>query len=70
MYSTVTGKERSENLQKIKEVLPKAEALKKKLLEQYKVEYEKSLNEMKTRELEKERLKKLESQRLRLQNCC
>ncbi|XP_012283983.1 STAM-binding protein-like A [Orussus abietinus] len=65
-YGTVPTKDRVMNQQALREVLPKAEALKKQLLEQYRLELAKYLHDAEEREkIEEERLKKEELQRLK-----
>lgn len=59
-------KDREENQQTLRRVMPKAEELKKQLLEQYQTELYKYLEDVKEREKkEKERLKQEELERLR-----
>ncbi|XP_046422830.1 STAM-binding protein-like isoform X2 [Neodiprion fabricii] len=65
-YDTVPVKDRATNQQKLREIFPKAEALKKQLLAQYKMEQIKYLEDAKKREkIEMERLKREEEQRLK-----
>ncbi|KZC14994.1 PREDICTED: STAM-binding protein-like A [Dufourea novaeangliae] len=60
-YNSVPLKDKELNQQTLRTVIPKAEKLKKQLLEQYQAEYEKSLED----EKEKERLKQQELEKLR-----
>ncbi|CAK9808496.1 STAM-binding protein [Anthophora quadrimaculata] len=65
-FHTVPLKDKEQNQQALRKVIPKAEELKKQLLEQYQKEYEKYLEDMKERErIERERLKQEELERLR-----
>ncbi|CAK9824277.1 STAM-binding protein [Anthophora retusa] len=65
-FHTVPLKDKEQNQQTLRKVIPKAEELKKQLLEQYQKEYEKYLEDMKERErVERERLKQEELERLR-----
>lgn len=60
-FNTVPLKDKEHNQQTLRKVLPKAEELKKQLLEQYQTEYNKYLEDIKEREkIEKERLKQEE----------
>ncbi|KAF3426511.1 hypothetical protein E2986_00569 [Frieseomelitta varia] len=65
-FNTVPLKDKEHNQQTLRKVLPKAEELKKQLLEQYQTEYNKYLEDVKEREkIEKERLKQEELKKLR-----
>ncbi|KAG7190245.1 hypothetical protein KM043_006364 [Ampulex compressa] len=65
-YNAVSKKDRANNQQTLRDVIPKAEELKKQLLEQYQAELDKYLEDLREREkLEKERLKQEELQRLK-----
>ena len=60
-FDTVSLKDKEHNQQTLRKVLPKAEELKKQLLEQYQTELNKYLEDVKEREkIEKERLKQEE----------
>ncbi|KDR24328.1 STAM-binding protein [Zootermopsis nevadensis] len=54
-FATVSVTDRAINAQKLREVLPKAEKLKTRLLEQYEQEYNRYLEEQKQRELERQK---------------
>lgn len=61
LFDTVSLKDKEHNQQTLRKVLPKAEELKKQLLEQYQTELNKYLEDVKEREkIEKERLKQEE----------
>lgn len=64
-YNSVPSRDRDLNRETLRKVIPKAENLKKQLLELYKAEYDKYIEDMKEKErLEMERLKQeLESRR-------
>ena len=65
-YNTVSPKEKTWIAQTLREVLPKTEELKKQLLNQYRVELSKYLEDAKERDrIEKERVKREEQQRLK-----
>ncbi|XP_033215509.1 STAM-binding protein isoform X2 [Belonocnema kinseyi] len=65
-YNTVSSKEKAWNQQMLRDVLPKTEELKKQLLDQYRVELAKHLEDAKERdEIEKQRIKREEQQRLK-----
>ncbi|XP_060825636.1 STAM-binding protein [Bombus pascuorum] len=65
-FDTVSLKDKEHNQQTLRKVLPKAEELKKQLLEQYQTELNKYLEDVKEREkIEKERLKQEELEKLR-----
>ncbi|KAK2588287.1 hypothetical protein KPH14_004308 [Odynerus spinipes] len=65
-YSKVPAKDKAMNKQKLREVIPKAEELKKQLLKQYQAQYDKYLEDLKEAEkAEQERLKREEEQRLK-----
>lgn len=60
-FDTVSLKDKEHNQQTLRKVLPKAEELKKQLLEQYQTELNKYLEDVKEREkIEKQRLKQEE----------
>ncbi|KAL2716424.1 STAM-binding protein-like A [Vespula squamosa] len=66
MYHMVTAKDKAINKQKLREVIPKAEELKKQLLKQYQVLLDKYLEDVKKAEkADAERLKHEEEQRLK-----
>ena len=65
-YNTVPIKDKEQNQQALRKVIPKAEELKKQLLEQYQSEFDKYLQNTKERERsEKERVKQEELEKLR-----
>ncbi|KOC59444.1 STAM-binding protein-like A [Habropoda laboriosa] len=65
-FHTVPLKDKKQNEQTLRKVIPKAEELKKQLLEQYQTEFNEYLGDMKEKErIEKERLKQEELERLR-----
>lgn len=65
-YQTVPLKDRAMNKQTLRSVIPKAEELKKQLLEQYQAELDKYLQDTRERErIEKERLKQEELEKLK-----
>lgn len=64
MYHMVTAKDKAMNKQKLREVIPKAEELKKQLLKQYQALLDKYLEDVKKAEkADAERLKHEEEQR-------
>ncbi|XP_047346846.1 STAM-binding protein-like A isoform X1 [Vespa velutina] len=66
MYHVVTAKDKAINKQKLREVIPKAEELKKQLLKQYQNQLDKDLEDTKKAEkANAERLKQEEEQRLK-----
>ncbi|XP_066595546.1 STAM-binding protein-like A isoform X2 [Prorops nasuta] len=66
LYHTVPRVEKAKNQEALREVITKAEELKKQLLSQYQAEFEKYLEEVKEKELaDKERRKREEHQRLK-----
>ncbi|KAL0111341.1 hypothetical protein PUN28_012911 [Cardiocondyla obscurior] len=63
-YDTVSVRDKAMNRDALRLVIPKAEKLKKQLLDRYQAEYDKYLEEMKERErIEKERLRQEEIER-------
>ncbi|XP_016921698.1 STAM-binding protein isoform X2 [Apis cerana] len=65
-FDTVPLKDKEHNQQTLRKVLPKAEELKKQLLEQYQTELNKYMEDVKEREkIEKERQKREELEKLR-----
>lgn len=63
-YDSVSAKDRAMNRDALRIVMPKAEKLKKQLLDQYQAELDKYLEDLKERErIEKERLRQEELQR-------
>lgn len=63
-YDSVSAKDKAMNREALRMVIPKAEKLKKQLLEQYQAEFDKYLEDLKERErIEKERLRQEELQR-------
>ncbi|XP_029034767.1 STAM-binding protein-like A [Osmia bicornis bicornis] len=65
-HHTVPIKDKEQNQETLRKVIPKAEELKKQLLEQYQVELNKYLADVKERErIEKERLKQEELEKLK-----
>ncbi|XP_076241972.1 STAM-binding protein-like A isoform X2 [Calliopsis andreniformis] len=65
-YQTVPIKDKEQNQQILRKVIPKAEELKEQILEQYQLEWDKCLQDAKERErIEKERLKQEELEKLR-----
>lgn len=65
-YNTVPLKDRAMNQQTLRAILPKAEELKKQLLEQYQAEYDKYLEDTKEKErIEKERQKQEELEKMK-----
>ncbi|XP_031844749.1 STAM-binding protein isoform X2 [Nomia melanderi] len=65
-FHLVPLKDKEQNQQTLRKVIPKAEEIKKQLLEQYQAEYEKYLEDVKLRErIEKEKLKQEELEKLR-----
>lgn len=68
-FPTVSPEVRAKNYQRLREVLPKAEKLKVKLLEQYTEEYKRYLKDKKRREQERLKLEKeLDDQKRRLES--
>lgn len=60
-FYTVPLKDRLQNQETLRKVIPKAEELKKQLLKQYQVDYDKYIEDIKEKEkIEKERLKQEE----------
>ena len=58
-YNTVSAKEKALNQQMLREVLPKTERIKQQLLDQYRVELAKYLEDAKRRDkIEQEKIKK------------
>ncbi|XP_076175370.1 STAM-binding protein [Ptiloglossa arizonensis] len=65
-FYTVPLKDRLQNQETLRKVIPKAEELKKQLLKQYQVDYDKYIEDIKEKEkIEKERLKQEELEKLR-----
>ena len=63
-YNNVSTKDKAMNKDALRIVIPKAEKLKKQLLEQYQAEFDKYLEDLKERErIERERLRQEELQR-------
>ncbi|EGI63297.1 STAM-binding protein-like protein [Acromyrmex echinatior] len=63
-YNSVSAKDKAMNKDALRIVIPKAEKLKKQLLEQYQAEFDKYLEDLKERErIERERLRQEELQR-------
>lgn len=63
-YDSVSAKDKAMNRDALRIVIPKAEKLKKQLLDQYQAEFDKYLEDLKERErIEKERLRQEELQR-------
>ncbi|XP_043248039.1 STAM-binding protein isoform X1 [Colletes gigas] len=65
-FHMVPSKDKEQNQQTLRKIIPKAEELKKQLLEQYQADFEKYLEDAKEREkIEKEKLKQEELEKLR-----
>lgn len=63
-YDSVSAKDKAMNRDALRVVIPKAEKLKKQLLDKYQEEFDKYLEDLKERErIEKERLRQEELQR-------
>lgn len=63
-YNSVPAKDKEMNKQDLRAIIPKAEELKKQLLNQYQAELDKYLKDLKEREkIERERLRQEELQR-------